>query len=85
MKFYSFFIMPTDSKEVEHTILGFKNKGSIVEELPVRAYKLVAPLISTMLARIINDSFASGVFPDSLKMARVTPIHKSGAKDQAMN
>ena len=33
-----------------------------------------------MLAFIFNNSFLQGKFPDKLKYASVTPIHKDGSK-----
>jgi hypothetical protein len=37
------------------------------------------------LAMIINESFAHGIFPESLKVAKVTPIFKSGPKEHCTN
>ena len=37
-------------------------------------------IISPSLTNIINRSLTTGVFPDSLKKARVTPIPKDGDK-----
>ena len=39
---------------------------------------MCAPFISNILAIIFNKSITEGVFPDSLKIARVSPIHKKG-------
>ena len=41
--------------------------------------------ISNILSILINDCFTQGVFPDSLKIARVTPIHKEGPEDTPSN
>ena len=38
-----------------------------------------------MLTNIINKSLTTGVFPDSLKKARVTPIPKEGDKCNLRN
>ena len=37
-------------------------------------------IISPHLTRIINPSLTSGIYPDLLKVARVTPLHKRGPK-----
>ena len=37
------------------------------------------------LTHIVNNSFKSGVFPDSLKTAKVIPIHKAGDKSDVKN
>ena len=40
--------------------------------------KLIADDISKCITLIINQSLHSGIFPDNLKIAKVTPIHKKG-------
>ena len=37
------------------------------------------------LCDIINQSFITGIFPDSLKLSKVIPIHKEGATDDLNN
>ena len=41
--------------------------------------KVVADLIVIPLCHIINMSFATGIFPDILKIAKVLPLHKGGS------
>ena len=38
--------------------------------------KYIAPRIVTVLTKIINQSLSTGIFPDSLKIAKITPIFK---------
>ena len=40
--------------------------------------KLITGDISKCITLIINQSWHSGIFPDKLKIAKVTPIHKKG-------
>ena len=40
--------------------------------------KLIADNISKCITLIINKFLHSGIFPDNLKIAKVTPIHKKG-------
>ena len=40
--------------------------------------KLIADDISKCITLIINQSLHSGIFPDKLNIAKVTPIHKKG-------
>ena len=42
--------------------------------------KAAAGPCSRLLTPLMNLSFESGVFPDRLKIARITPIFKGGAK-----
>jgi hypothetical protein len=37
------------------------------------------------LSKIFNKSLSSGVFPDELKDAKITPIFKSGVRSEINN
>ena len=39
--------------------------------------KLISPVILESLTKVINCSIQSGTCPSALKLARVTPVHKS--------
>lgn len=41
--------------------------------------------ITFFLSECINESFSQGIFPDCLKVAKVTPVFKSGTRDDAGN
>ena len=70
--------LPTNSKEIFHTIMTFKNKLSDLDAIRPFIDKGVAISVSPLLSDIINESFTEGVFPDSLMIARVIPLFKSG-------
>jgi len=58
---------------------GLKPKASAgYDLLSTEMLKCIIPYIAEPLAKIINHSFASGTVPDSLKIARVCPIFKTG-------
>jgi len=42
-------------------------------------------IICTYLSDIFNNCVQNGTFPDKLKLAKVSPVYKSGAKDIASN
>ena len=44
-----------------------------------------ASIISEPLSILVNQAFSLGVFPDSLKIAKVVPIYKSGDKRNPSN
>ena len=48
--------------------------------IPVKLVKLVRHTISEPLSMIFNQSFASGIFPEKLKLVCITPIHKGNSK-----
>lgn len=55
-----------------------KNKPCGLEFIPNKIYKLLANKISIHVAALYNQSIKKGVFPDILKISRVTPIPKDG-------
>ena len=61
------------------------NKATGLDGISAKLLKSSVHVICTSLLEIINLSISSGVFPDSLKIAKVNPIHKTGAKDDPAN
>ena len=74
----SFFYSCVDKDNVESVIQSFKNKPCGLYCVPMKVLKTIADIISPILAKLINRSFTSGEFPQCLKIARITPIYKSG-------
>ena len=58
-----------------------KNKTSSLDIFPTTIIKQCYPVLSNFLLAIINSSFSSSTFPDSLKHGVVTPIIKDKTKD----
>ncbi len=82
----NFFLNPTDKNEIEAIVKNFKsNKSAGIDEVSCRVLISVIDLISVPLAYIFNFSFTSGRVPDSLKIARITPIYKNGEQDLFTN
>ena len=50
------------------------------DKVPTKIVKDVDDLMSKPLSTIFNPSLENGIFPDIWKLAKVTPIFKSGAK-----
>lgn len=77
----SFFIVPTNKEEIIDTINNLNpNKSSGIYDFPIRIIKSISNLIATSLEIIINDSFTNGSFPEELKIQKIIPLHKGGAK-----
>ncbi len=78
--------LPTDIlfKEVSETeILRFLSnltisKASGLDQISAKVLKIAAPSIAPSLTLIFNQSIRTGIFPSDWKVARVTPIYKSG-------
>ena len=76
----SFFILPTDANEIARIIDSLPNKSSSPDQVPTFIYKILKYEISPILNCLFNLSVREGKFPDSLKVARVIPVFKSGDK-----
>ena len=83
---HSMYLHKTNPNEVSK-IIGNLNtkKSSGFDELSARFLQLCTPYIAEPLAYIFNASISTGVYPDHLKIARVTPIFKKGSKDDPGN
>ena len=62
-----------------------RNKASGLDDLPPGLLKDAARVISKPLNHIINLSLQTGIIPSDWKVAKVTPIYKSGAKTKTDN
>ena len=79
------YVRPVSSSEVYNIIKKFKNKAT--RDSKVSALKVANCdfKFTQALADIITASFQEGIFPQTLKSARVVPIHKGGAKTDVAN
>ena len=53
--------------------------------MPAMVYKIIVDLISYPLSLLINECYEKSIFPDCLKSALVTPIHKKGNTNDPSN
>ena len=65
--------------------MSLKNKSCGIHGLPIKILKCTHDIFSPVLSRIINNSFSLGIFPDVLKVAKVTPIKKPGNSTSISN
>ena len=82
----SIFLEPTDQYEINAIIdklNAYKPPGMV--NIPTRLIKDAKYILSPHLSRVINSCLSSGKYPDSIKVARVTPIHKGGPKYELSN
>ena len=77
----TFFISPCTKEEIIEIISNFKPKKSTGPNgIPTKILKLVTDDICEHLSIIFNASFATRIFPEKLKFAKVIPIHKKDPK-----
>jgi hypothetical protein len=75
---HSIFLSPTDSAEVAIIINSFENKNNSLDDFPFKILKSISIYLSPILANMFNIIITSGIYPDCLKCASVTPLFKSG-------
>ena len=61
------------------------NKSTGDDDISARFIKLAGPYITNSIVKICNCSIKTGRFPDTWKVARVTPIHKKDSRDDISN
>ena len=79
------FFIPTTPTEVGRVIMNLKNKGSKVHDVPSVLIKENKDIFSVQLSICYNNSLDESIYPDVLKVGRITPAYKSGTKDAIDN
>ena len=82
----SFYLEPTNEYEVFKVIGSLK--ASYTEDVYGLNFKIVSLVMSSIIpqfTKVINLCFSNGVFPHSLKVAKIIPIFKGGDKNDQNN
>ena len=81
----SIYLRSVTPGEVYEIINNFKNKSTL--DTKISALKIANKncKFTETLAKIITSAFQEGVFPASLKIAKLIPIHKGGKKTDVEN
>ena len=75
----SIYLQDCSPEEISKIISDLEN--SKASDIPITIIKKSSHIISTILARHINDAMAKGVFPDILKIGKITPVFKKDDKE----
>ena len=76
-----FFLTPTDPNEISDIIDNLNDKKSPGPNgIPVFLLKRFKEFFSLWLSKLVNLCFLTGIFPDLLKFAKVTPLHKKESR-----
>lgn len=81
----SFTFEDVTSGEVRRTILSFESKRFCKNEIQPKFLIDIVDVVSPILCDIFNMSFDKCMFPDCLKLARITPVFKSGSMQNVNN
>jgi hypothetical protein len=75
----SIFLSPITEEEVANVAMSLKNKYTAGNDgISEYVIKQCIDYLKKRLTDIYNSSLESGTFPDQLKIAKVTPVHKKG-------
>ena len=74
------FITPVTNEELVNIVMGLKISSPGWDGLTADIIKNNINLFIQPLIHICNLSFSNGVFPAELKVAKVTPMYKTGDK-----
>ena len=78
------FIAPIFQIECSNIIINLKNTKQNQNSIPIKLFKSNLTSFLPVLCDMINMSFITGIFPDSLKNALITPIHKRKDKRRCL-
>ena len=77
---------PLTESELKDAFLTLKpNKSPGFDDISSEVIKFVFDALVGPIKHIFNISIKTGVFPDKLKIARITPIYKSGERELVNN
>ena len=77
----SLFMEPTSPSEAYNALAGLKTGNSSgLDNIPSFLSKTAAVVIAPTLSYFINLSYELGLFPDSMKEAKIIPVFKTGNK-----
>ena len=81
----SCFFYPTTAREVDKVIMNLKNKGSKIHDILTLLIKENKDIFAPQITSSYNSSLTESMYPDILKVGRLTPIYKSGLDDEISN
>ena len=56
-----------------------------VDDIPTKFLKMATTVLAPFLSVVFNKCMVKGVYPNSLKVAQVIPVHKKGDKSACTN
>ena len=82
---FQFIIAHITEEEIVDIIAALPLKATGHASIPLKFLKIVADIVAVPLCRIINLSFAKGIFPELLKTAKVIALFKTGSTEELNN
>jgi hypothetical protein len=79
-------LLPCDEDEVKHIITNLKKSSSAgYDGIKAQFLQTNCSKITPILTYYINQSFENGIYPEYLKIGKVTPAYKTGNKTDPCN
>ncbi|KAL0852556.1 hypothetical protein ABMA27_016975 [Loxostege sticticalis] len=79
-------LKPCSANEIRMIIDNLDTNASAgIDGISTKAIKCLKELIVEKLVITINKCFKAGIFPDSLKVAKVNPIYKAASRSDSSN
>lgn len=83
---HSLFLAPVTELEICEIIMSLnRNASPGIDKITVKDLQELVYIIMGPITKLINKCLTDGEFPDSLKKAYITPIHKQGSKEECGN
>ena len=73
--------IPVTIREISQIAMKSSTKACALDPMPTLLLKELLPSIAPLMTDFINSSLQSGVIPDSMKSAAVTPLLKKPSLD----
>ena len=82
----SLYLSPITEQEIRLHLNDLNSsKSSGIFGIPIKFVELSSEIIAPLLTKLFNQCFSKGIFPKSLKLAEIKPIHKKGPKECCSN
>ena len=72
-----------DVARIVNALIGSSSSGP--DKIPIRVIHAILPAILSPLTKLVNLSFEKGIFPESLKRAKVIVLYKGGSRSDPAN
>lgn len=82
---FSMFLTPVSGDEIIKYLKNLKPTAAGYDDIPPKILASSSLYINVPLTHIINLSFKTGISPDNLKKAKVTPVYKLGNREDLNN
>jgi hypothetical protein len=82
----SLVLLDTDPQEVGAIIMSLRTESAPGwDNIPTKFLKLLKNQVAPVISHLANLCFSTGMFPGPLKQSIVTPVYKSGERDDVNN